>query len=211
MQIEVEIVHYLLLSIVLPAFIESCCTVWWPGGRKSFWVCGWSWTGTAACHWTHSSAWWRCCPVWTAVCLGSFFLPLSPESPALCPQLSQLSSPVCPVSQCLSSCCFLPSKPQHKRGRWPPQTVKIYAAVFCRCWRTQAFSKYRRLCPFLCKVSIFAACCRSPCPDESAPCGAERRWHPPRPASPGIQTAVDLVHGGPGVWGHGAAAVQRSS
>ena len=39
------------------------------------------------------------CPVWTAVCPGSFSLPLSPESPALCPSPSQLSSPVCPVGQ----------------------------------------------------------------------------------------------------------------
>ena len=46
-----------LLSIVLSALTESCCTVWWPGGRKSFWVCWWSWTGTAVCQWTHSSAW----------------------------------------------------------------------------------------------------------------------------------------------------------
>ena len=101
----------------------------------------------AVCHWTHSFAWWRCraegggsCPVWTAVCPGSFFLSLSPESPALCPLLSQLSSPDCTVDLCLSSCCFLPSKPQHKRGCWPPQTGKTSAAVFCRCWRTPAFS-----------------------------------------------------------------------
>ena len=101
----------------------------------------------AVCHWTHSFAWWRCraegggsCPVWTAVCPGSFFLSLSPESPALCPLLSQLSSPDCTVDLCLSSCCFLPSKPQHKRGRWPPQTGKTSAVVFCICWRTPAFS-----------------------------------------------------------------------
>ena len=35
LQIEVEIVHC-LLSIVLPAVTESCCTVWWWGERKSF-------------------------------------------------------------------------------------------------------------------------------------------------------------------------------
>ena len=43
------------LSIVLPDITASCCTVWWPGGRKSYCVCWWSRIETAVCHWTHSS------------------------------------------------------------------------------------------------------------------------------------------------------------
>jgi len=39
----------------------------------------------------------------------------------------------------------------------------------------------------------------SPYPDVSRPSGADRGWHFPCPSSPGIQTAVDLVHGEPGV------------
>ena len=40
----------------------------------------------------------------------------------------------------VSSGCLLPSNPQHKRGRWSPQTNKTSAAVFCGCWRTPAFT-----------------------------------------------------------------------
>ncbi len=118
----------------------------WRGGGTISSVCRWSRTMIAACHWNCSSACRWCCAagavdcLWlTRACSTPVAQPWMSGSPALCPQQSPLSSPVCPVVRRPSSWCCFPSTPLHRRGRSPQQSGKTSAAVFCRCWRMPAF------------------------------------------------------------------------
>ena len=164
-QIEVEIVHC-LLSIVLPAFTESCCTVWWWGGQRVFECVGGAGLGQqSATEHTPLPGEGVVQRVVGVVQYGQQFV----QGPSFCHchQRVQLcaqywaSSP-CQSVQSAGVSLLAASSPANHSIKEDPghhRLLKTSTAVFCRCFLLKDLSllmKYRCLYPFLCKVSIFA-------------------------------------------------------
>src|SRR4029434_10575488 len=87
-------------------------------------------------------------------------------SPVWCPQQLQPSSPACLVALHPSSLCCLPSTPQHKRGRWQPQTGKTCGGGCCRQWTTSTCSGRRGGTDPSCRWHLCWLTSPVYCPDE---------------------------------------------